>query len=249
MLENRRMKKEDDDLLELPKPLECRIIERINRFVLRISIKGSPRLGYINNTGRLQELLLPERTAYCIQKNGGKTEYRVFSINTGKLAALIDTNFQMKAFEKAVEKNMIPWLYNCRMLKRNPRAGESLLDYIFRCGRERVWIEVKSAVLAGEKGCAMYPDCPSLRGRRHIVELTRLVQEKGEKAGIVFIAALPSAKCFKPNPLGDPEIPRLLRQAEHSGVMIKAVSLYYDPAESIIRLENPDLPVVLHENK
>ncbi|MEM1632317.1 MAG: DNA/RNA nuclease SfsA, partial [Thermofilum sp.] len=102
---------------------------------------------------------------------------------------------------------------------------------------------LKSAVLR-EGPYAMYPDCPTLRGRRHIRELTELARS-GWRALIVFIAAAPGVSAFKPYERGDPEVARLLRQAKESGVLLRAVSMHYDPALSAVVLDNPSLQVLV----
>jgi len=81
------------------------------------------------------------------------------------LGALIDNQLQMKAFEKSLEANLIPWLLGCHILKRNAKLGASRIDYLLDCNGKKVYLEVKSAVLR-EGDYAMYPDCPSDRGRK-----------------------------------------------------------------------------------
>ena len=130
------------------------------------------------------------------------------------------------------------------MLKRNPRLGDSTLDYLVECMGELVYIELKSAVLRGRKTYAMYPDCPTQRGRRQIRALIEHVR-KGGHAAIVFMAGLPRVRAFKAYGRGDPWVPRLLREAVGEGVVVKSMSLYYDPRARSVYLSNPDLRVVL----
>jgi len=104
-------------------------------------------------------------------------------------------------------------------------------------------LEVKSAVLRGGK-YAMYPDCPSMRGRRHIAELTSHVRNGGYGM-ILFIAALPNVKAFKPNSSVDPEMSRLLIKAKKAGVEIRALEIYYNSKDQYVYLSKPNLPVEL----
>ncbi len=90
----------------------------------------------------------------------------------------------------------------------------------------------------------MYPDCPSARGRRHIRGLTEHARTGGN-AIILFIAALPGVKAFKPYRAGDPELYELLLEAEELGVVVKALNIIYDTGISTIRLIDADLPVEL----
>jgi DNA-binding sugar fermentation-stimulating protein len=97
--------------------------------------------------------------------------------------SIIDTQLQMKCFEIALEKGYISWLScpnslcqvrNCphraKILKRNFRINHSLIDYLIEHKNKKYLLEIKSAVMK-YKNFAMYPDCPSIRGQKHIKEL------------------------------------------------------------------------------
>ncbi len=223
-------------------PLECTIIRRLNRFVVEVTVDGSLQWAWINNTGRLEEFLLKGKTGFCIRnKHPLKTTLRLFAIREHSLGAIIDTQLQMKAFEKALAIGIIPWLDGCVLVKRNVRLGDSIIDYLLTCGKRQVHLEVKSAVLR-QGHDALYPDCPSARGRKHIKELTGL-RAAGEAAAILFIAALPGVTAFKPNRAGDPDLGDLLREAWRAGVNVRAIALLYDPSDSLVYLYDPDLPI------
>jgi len=227
-------------LLELPPPTPCEVIQRRNRFVVEVSVGGRRAAASINNTGRLLEYLVPGRTAYCLERAAGRTGYRLIAVKEGESAALVDTQLQMRAFENLLGTPGTPW-EGCRVAARAPRVGESVLDYLLSCSGERVYTELKSAVLR-EGFYAMYPDCPTLRGRRHVKALIELA-EAGARTLIVFVAALPGVTAFKPYEKGDPVIAQLLRQAREAGVALRAVSMHYEPEPSRVILDNPSLPV------
>ena len=225
-------------------PLECTIIQRLNRFVVEIKMDDSLHHACINNTGRLKDYLFYGNRGFCTMNvRPLKTSYRLFAIREGDLAAIIDTRLQMKAFEEAFAKGLMPRFHGCTILKRNVRLGNSIIDYLLGCSERRVYLEVKSAVLR-EGRYAMYPDCPSARGQRHIRELMNH-QTAGGAAAILFIAALPEVAAFKPNRAGDPQLCELLTEAQDTGVDIKAVALVYNPWDSLVYLYHSDLPVEL----
>lgn len=153
----------------------------------------------------------------------------------------------MKGFEKAFSQKLIPWLNEWVFVKRNVRLGDSIIDYLFSRNNVLLYLEVKSAVLR-EKNYAMYPDCPSLRGQRHIREITQHVSNGGFGA-LVFVAALPKIKAFKPYDTGDPVIKKLLVEAKEKGVMIKSISMFYNPKDSTLYLENINLEVNIFNSK
>ncbi len=194
------------------------------------------------------------RIALCTDKPPGKTDIRLLGFDdshiTGNKAysgALIDTRLQMQSFEVAWERNLIPYLEHWKFHKRDQDLKGSFLDYLAFSednNNDKLYIELKSAVERGEDDFAMYPDCPSLRGQRHVRHLTEYKREGGNSM-IVFISALPGAKAFTPNTEKDPEMGSLLKKAKLAEVDIRAVSMALDIETGQIKLINPDLPVFI----
>jgi len=60
---------------------------------------------YLCNTGKLPQLLIKGKRAYCLKT---AKNIRLLSIEDYDLGALVDTYYQMKSFEKALELNAIP---------------------------------------------------------------------------------------------------------------------------------------------
>ncbi len=234
-------------LIYLP-TLECAVLERVNRFVVRIVIDGRESLAHTNNTGRLNGYLERGVPARCIEKRGGKTRYRLVAVSDPFIRdhryALIDTWIQMKGFEKSLEQGLLPVLTGCSVERRNPRVGESLLDYELSCKDRELYIEIKSAVQRIDRTIASYPDAPSLRGRRHLREIIGLL-EKNIYAGVVFIAGIPSVDAFTPNDTIDPVIRELLKEIRKRGGLIAGISMYYDTVKEAVVLENNDLAILL----
>ena len=231
-------------ILSLRSVKECVILERINRFVVKIISDRAVRKAYVNNTGRLLNHIVEGRRGFCVKhQRRMKTDCRLFAVREKSLAAVIDTQLQIQVLEKAIAMDLLPWIRGSRIIRRNARLGSSLIDYLLEYNGEKIYLEVKSAVLRyGEY--ALYPDCLSLRGRKHIIELMNHVKSGG-RGIILFIAALPDVKAFKPNVSADPEISDLLLESEDAGVIIRAVEMYYNPEDSYVYLSNPDLSVEL----
>ncbi|ASI98734.1 DNA/RNA nuclease SfsA [Thermococcus celer] len=232
-------------LLKLP-VIECTFLERLNRFVALMEVDGEVRKALVTNTGRLEEFMVPGRKAFCTPKSGGKTDFVLVAFEDlhGR-GAIVDTRTQAKAFERAVELGLVPWLRDCRIRRKEVTVGKSRLDYLFECPSGGVYAEMKSAVLrGGDNGeYAMYPDCPSVRGRKHIRELIHLSKE-GKRAMIFFVGALPGVEKFRPYRGGDPEIARLLLEARKAGVEIHALGLSLLPDGRVV-LDRPSLEVEL----
>ena len=226
--------------------IPCRFLKRLNRFVALVEVNGEIRKALLTNTGRLEEFMVPGRKAFCTPKRGGKTDFVLIAFaDLASKGAIVDTRTQAKAFERAVELGLVPWLRDCSIKRKEVRVGNSRLDYLFECPGGELYGEMKSAVLrGGEKGeYAMYPDCPTLRGQRHVRELIELVKS-GKDAIIFFIGAMPGVEKFRPYEKGDPELARLLREAKEAGVKIEGLSISILPDGRVI-LEKPELEIEL----
>lgn len=230
-------------LFNVKDPFKCSIEKRVNRFVVVVTAKGRKLRAYVNNTGRLQEYIVRGRKGFCTSE-GNKTDCRLFAISDKGLGALIDTVFQTKAFEVSLQKKALKWLLNYKVVKRNVKVGSSLIDYLLLKGDSKAYLEIKSAALRGNEVYAMYPDCPTERGRRHVRGLMELA-ESGERAIMLFVAALPEVEAFRPCRKGDPQIAELLKQADRVGVEIRAIGVHYEPSRKAVELYNPDMPVEL----
>jgi len=226
--------------------IPCRFLKRLNRFVALVEVNGEIRKALLTNTGRLEEFMVPGRKAFCTPKSGGKTDFVLIAFEDleGK-GAIVDTRTQARAFERAVELGLVPWLRDCSIKRKEVRVGNSRLDYLFECPGGELYGEMKSAVLrGGERGeYAMYPDCPTLRGQRHVRELIELVKS-GKDAIIFFIGAMPGVEKFRPYEKGDPELARLLREAKEAGGKIEGLSISILPDGRVI-LEKPELEIEL----
>ncbi|MCC6023428.1 MAG: DNA/RNA nuclease SfsA [Thaumarchaeota archaeon] len=221
---------------------ECVILERLNRFTVRVEIGGWERLVFLQNTGRLLEYMVRGRRGFCIPvKRPRKLSRRLFAILEDDLAAIVDTYLQARAFEEAVGQDLIPWLRGCRISRRDIPLAGTRIDYLMSCGLGDMFLELKSAVLrVGHH--ASYPDCPSSRAVRQVRGMLELI-ERGGRAIITFIAALPHVRGFKLNHEVDPALCELIARAHEAGLEVKAVQMTYEPAGSSIILLSSDLPI------
>ena len=97
-------------IFRIENAVACEIIKRLNRFVVHIKIKVWLHKAWINNTGRLHEFLVTGTKGFCIRnEKEKKTAYRLFAVKEKDSGAIIDTQFQMKTFEKSLEMDFIPW--------------------------------------------------------------------------------------------------------------------------------------------
>ncbi len=229
-------------LLTLQNLKPCRIIKRDTRFTVKVSLNGREELALLRNTGRLHDLIYHDAPALCTPRPpGGKTRYLLVGVSiAGSSVALIDPKIQCEAFEQASSRGLIPWLRDWHIDRTEVVVEDSRIDYSIRSVTgEQGFLETKSAVhFTGYY--AMYPDCPSERGRRHI-RVLRDLRRRGHRSVLTFIAAHPSAEAFTPDIESDPKLASELLHASQKGVEVYAVKMSLDKASVV--LMNPQIPV------
>lgn len=229
-------------LFKLDDLIECVLVERLNRFTVRVAVGGEVSLAHLTNTGRLSEYLVYGKRGLCSAIRGPKLKYRLVAVEDAEGYAILDTLTQSKVFEYLLEQKLIPWLTECVLRKRNYRLAGEVIDYLLECVDSVRLAELKSAVLRVENNYASYPDCPTTRGRKQI----RVLADYSSifKPYVIFMASLPNVVAFKPYCQGDPEIIHFIKYASEEGVTFKAINTYLDKEKWVIAA-NTDLQVEL----
>ncbi len=168
---------------------------------------------------------------------------RVVGVSLGDSAALIDTILQARMFEKALELKLIPWLQGYKVERREIIKYGSRFDYLLSNGLDEIILELKSAVYLSYDGAVMYPDTISERGIKHFEILNKL-KLMGKNTSIVFIAAHPYARYFRPNFDVDPRLRTILCTSLKLDILIKSIKMHLEEDGSVI-LDNADLPVMI----
>ncbi|MEM2042050.1 MAG: DNA/RNA nuclease SfsA [Nitrososphaerota archaeon] len=224
------------------------LIERVNRFAVRVSTAGREVLLHNRNTGKLGDLLVPGAEVLYVERRGWERR-RTSGVLVGVAvtegdAALTDPYLQARSFEVAWESDLIRWLSGWELARREVSVMGVRLDYeIASASDGRGYLELKSAVFHDGSGTCMYPDVPSVRGRRHLMALERLAA-KGVRSIVAFVAAHPLCRRFRPCEPCDPELAELLRRSAERGVEVRAVSMGLRRDGAVVLLSD-DLPVSL----
>ena len=122
--------------------------------------------------------------------------------------------------------------------RREVRYGEnSRIDLLLERGEERCYVEVKSTTLA-RGTLALFPDAVTTRGRKHLVELARMVDE-GHRGVILFLVSRADVTRFSPADDIDPEYGRTLREVVAHGVEALAYTTKVEPARLEIARKLP----------
>ena len=156
--------------------LEGEFVRRPNRFVIIADTGIGQVEAHCPNPGRMQEILFPG-TRIFLEKSGSSsrvTDYTfVAAEHNGELIALHSSRTNTIAREL-----VLPGLFdNTKAVRSEVTFGRSRFDFSVETDEGTILVEVKSCTLC-ELGVAMFPDAPSSRGQRHLLEMAELVSQK-----------------------------------------------------------------------
>jgi sugar fermentation stimulation protein A len=216
--------------------LEGQFICRPNRFIAEVMIQGKRSVCHVKNTGRLKELLTEGAKVFLEQSENPnrKTAYDLIAVEKEGRIINIDSQAPNQIAAEWLPKNgLFPadTLYRREVPYKNSR---------FDLCAGNTWIEVKGITL-NDNGIARFPDAPTLRGVKHLNELTEIAQQGGE-AMLLFVVQMKGIHAVAPNDQTHPEFGAALRRAAQNGVRIYAVDCITTP-DSIVA--DQILPVLL----
>ena len=207
-----------------------RFVRRINRFIAEVLIDGDAEQVHVKNTGRLQELLVPDARV-TLQKNSDpnrKTAYDLISVYKPELKWVNIDSLAPNALMKQYLMNQ-----NYDLVKPEYTYGDSRFDFYMERGEDKYLTEVKGCTLAAdpERGIGLFPDAPTKRGVKHLEELAEAAG-KGYFCEIAFIIQMNGIHMVFPNDDTQPEFGAALIRAAKAGVQIICYSCHVE-ADSI----------------
>ena len=202
---------------------KAEFINRPNRFHANVKVGEEEIKVHVPNTGRCKELLIPGCTVFLREENNPtrKTPYDLMAVYKGEKLISIDSHIPNKVVDEALKNKKIKGLQKYTNILREKTFGKSRFDFkISSDSGEEYFLEVKGVTLE-ENGYARFPDAPTERGARHLLELVE-AKKQGYGAGAIFLIQLKEVNKFSPNDAGDKEFGEALRYAKANGVDIFA---------------------------
>lgn len=203
--------------------IKAEFIRRPNRFQGYVKINDEELMVHVPNTGRCREILIPGSTVILREENNPlrKTKYDLIGGYKSNKLINIDSQIPNKVVEEALKKGLIKSLSNYNIIQREKTYGNSRFDFKLSNDKgEEYYLEVKGVTLE-ENGVVMFPDAPTERGKKHILELIHL-KKNGIGAGILFLIQMSGVSYFTPNSKMDKSFSDALLEAYKSGVDIFA---------------------------
>ena len=205
-------------------------MRRINRFVAEVLIDGNPEQVHVKNTGRLQELLLPNAkvTLQRADNPDRSTAYDLISVYKPRLKWV---NIDSLAPNELMKQQLMSLNYD--VVRPEYTFGDSRFDFYMEREGEKYLTEVKGCTLAADlkRGIGLFPDAPTERGVKHLDELASAAKE-GYHCQIAFVIQMNGIHMVFPNDDTQPDFGQALVRAAKAGVQVAYYSCHVE-ADSI----------------
>ncbi len=203
-------------------------VERPNRFLVHFKTNltdKNVKMAHLRDPGRLKELLFPDVLLLIRKANNPnrKTGYDVIAVFHENQWILINSGFHSDIAAEIIEAGLIKDIGDYSIQRREFSYGNSRIDFLLEDNHaNQMLLEVKGCTLV-ENGLAKFPDAPTIRGRKHLNELSDSKHE-GFEAAVLFLIIRNDAIEFTPNNSMDPDFAASLKNADENGVKIIAYS-------------------------
>jgi sugar fermentation stimulation protein A len=226
--------------------VEGRLIRRYKRFLADIQLPQGVITASCPNTGSMMGCCDPGSRVWLSQSDSATRKYRhtweLVEVD-GEVVVGINTGLPNALAAEAIADGTIGELCGYTALRREVPFGEerSRVDLLLESeGREPCYVEVKNVTAAASRGVALFPDCVTERGTRHLRELIRL-KALGARPVQLYCVQRGDVREVRPADGIDFEYGRMLREAIKAGVEVLAYRAEVTPTE--VRLKDK-IPVV-----
>jgi len=117
-------------------------------------------------------------------------------------------------------------------IRRESKYGNSRFDIYYETAKEKGFIEVKGVTLE-ENGIARFPDAPTERGAKHVLEMIEAVKQ-GYRGTIFFLIQMKGPEIFRLNWEMDKNFSEAVKLASENGVEILAYDSIVNRDEIVI---------------
>jgi sugar fermentation stimulation protein A len=226
--------------------VEGRLIRRYKRFLADIQLPHGVVTASCPNTGSMMGCCEPGSRVWLSESDSATRKYRhtweLVEVDREVLVG-INTGLPNSLVAEAIAAEVIAELRGYSSVRREVLFGEerSRVDLLLEGeGREPCYVEVKNVTAAACGGVALFPDCVSERGSRHLRELIRL-KARGARPVQLYCVQRGDVREVRPADGIDHEYGRTLREAIAAGVEVLAYRAAITPDE--VRLAER-IPVV-----
>jgi sugar fermentation stimulation protein A len=231
--------------MRFPAPLaEGRLIRRYKRFLADVELAdGSVVTVHCANTGAMTGLAEPGMRV-LLSRSANLTRKLPLSWEMvegdGGLVG-INTAHPNRLVAEAIADGTIAELAGYDTIRREVKYGRnSRIDLLLSAaGRPDAYVEVKNVHLSRTAGLAEFPDSPTLRGTKHLVELADMAAA-GYRAVMFYLVQRSDCAAFRLATDVDPDYSAAFAKARSAGVEMIAYDCRIDREGIVV---NRPLPV------
>ena len=218
------------------------LIKRYKRFLADVKLPdGTTKTMHCANTGAMTGCATPNDIVWYSTSDNPKRKYaNSWEINQTQNNHYICVNTirANQLVEEALNAGVITGLSDFIELKREVKYGSenSKIDFVLTFPKNnrpeptKVYVEVKSVTLL-QDGQGFFPDAVTLRGQKHLRELTLLAQQ-GHRAVLLFAVLHSGINSVQAAAHVDPLYAHLLKVAQASGVEVIAYKTFFTEYEN-----------------
>lgn len=214
-------------------------VARPNRFLLWADI-GSRRVEVASrDPGRLEGILVPGAQLLLNPSKapGRRTAFTLTLARQDKSWICLIPALASQIVQFAAARGGLIGLKGANVKRREVLTGRSRIDFLMQYRGRPLLAEVKAAVFV-EGRRALFPDCPTARGTRHVGELIA-ARRRGHPAALIFVVHREDADRLSPWSAVDPDFARALRDAHRHGVRLLAYTCRVTPRECTLTRRIP----------
>jgi len=221
------------------------LIKRYKRFLADVKLENGEMItAHCANSGTMKECSQPGRTVYLSYHDNPKRKLKYTWELIDMPTSLVGVNTMVpnRLVKKSIELGMVDELKGYDKIKPEVTVVKgSRLDLLLTGKNgDTCFVEIKNCTLV-QDGMALFPDAVTSRGKKHLVELQKLVAQ-GHRCAMFFLVQRMDASVFKPADVIDPAYGKELRCAAGNGVELLAYDVDITLEEITLRRK---MPIVL----
>ncbi|MBL4801916.1 MAG: DNA/RNA nuclease SfsA [Emcibacter sp.] len=221
------------------------LIKRYKRFLADIQLdNGDIVTAHCANSGSMMGLKDAGSIVWLSPATNpkAKLDYKWELIDVDGTLIGINTAHPNRLVQDAITDGTITELEDYQNLRREMKYGQNSRIDIFlsgsSTGEANCYVEVKSVTLSRTKGIAEFPDSVTIRGTKHLNELSQMVAD-GHRAIMVYLIQRNDCTEFRVAADIDPTYAETLKTAMYNGVEAVCYSCNLTNKEIIVNQRIP----------
>jgi sugar fermentation stimulation protein A len=213
--------------------LAGRLLRRYQRFLADVELEdGRVVTAHCPNSGSMLGCLEPGAPVYCSRQTAPQRRtaftWEMILINGHWVG--INTLVPNAIIARAAEMEALPLFRGVLQVRREVRvAAHTRIDLVLERSSGPLFVEVKNVTLVRDE-VARFPDAPTVRGVKHLQQLTEMASSR-QAAAMVYVVQRLDARCFAPADDIDPAYAQHFERARAHGVQVVAVEARVTPRE------------------